>query len=133
MWVSIPSHSLALLRACDMTPGFLFGSQPCLGCEPKVRVVTLVVLWRSVWMNKCLSFFLVPSQSSNTPLYPPKVLWARERAPTSDSLVVFTLDSHLSLSKSLGTSQNGFFMDNLSAKIAPLNLVTTPHGKLQVE
>jgi hypothetical protein len=27
-------------------------------------------LRRSEWMNKCLSFFLVPSQSSNTPLYP---------------------------------------------------------------
>jgi hypothetical protein len=30
----------------------------------------LVVLCRSVWVSDCLSFFLVPSQSSSTPLYP---------------------------------------------------------------
>jgi hypothetical protein len=61
-----------------------------------------VVLCRSMWVNKCLSFFLVPSQNSNTPLNPPKVLQAKERAPTFDYFVVFTLDSHLSLSRSLG-------------------------------
>jgi hypothetical protein len=32
------------------------------------------------WVN-CLSLFLVPSQSSSTPLYPSKMLKARERAP----------------------------------------------------
>ncbi len=45
--------------------------------------------------NWCLSFFLVPSRSSNTPLYPSKVLRARELAPTFYSSVVFCLDSHL--------------------------------------
>jgi hypothetical protein len=30
-------------------------------------------LCRSKWVNKCLSFFLVPSRSSNTPLYPQSV------------------------------------------------------------
>ncbi len=33
----------------------------------------------------------------------PKVLRARERALTPDSSVVFTLDSHLNLSRNLGT------------------------------
>jgi hypothetical protein len=60
-----------------------------------------LVLCKSVWVNKCLSFFLVLSQSSSMPLYPPKVLWAKECAPTLDFFIVFTLDSHLSLSKSL--------------------------------
>jgi hypothetical protein len=59
-----------------------------------------------VWVNKCLSFFLVLSQSSSTPFNSPKVLWARERAPTVDSSVVFILDSHLNLSLSLGARQN---------------------------
>jgi hypothetical protein len=36
----------------------------------------------SEWVN-CLSFFLVPSQSSSTPLYPFKVLRARECALSS--------------------------------------------------
>ncbi len=49
-----------------------------------------------------MSFFLVPSQSSSKPLYPPQVLRAKEHAPILDSSVVFTSNSHLSLSKSLG-------------------------------
>ncbi len=58
-----------------------------------------------MWVNKCLSFFLVPSWSSNTPFYPPKVLRTKECAPTPDSSIVFTLDSHLNLSRSLGARQ----------------------------
>jgi hypothetical protein len=34
------------------------------------------------------------------------VLQARERAPIPDSSAIFTLDSHLSLFKSLGAHQN---------------------------
>jgi hypothetical protein len=59
-------------------------------------------------VNKCLSIFLVPSRSSSTPLYPFKVLQARERALTLDWFVVFNLDSHLSLPRSLGTRQLEF-------------------------
>jgi len=54
-----------------------------------------------------LSFFLVPSWSSNMP-FTPKVLKARECAPTFYSFVVFTLDSHLSLSMNLGTRKSIF-------------------------
>jgi hypothetical protein len=39
---------------------------------------------------------------SSTPLYPPKMLRAKERAPTLDYSDVFILDTHLSLSKNLG-------------------------------
>ncbi len=53
-------------------------------------------------MNKCLSIFVVPIlELQHTPL-PPKVLRAMERAPALDFFDVFTLNSHLSLSKSLG-------------------------------
>ncbi len=52
----------------------------------------------------------------HTPL-PPKVLRVRERAPTPNSSVVFTLDSHLSLSKSLGLRQSmNRFKEKLVAK-----------------
>jgi hypothetical protein len=62
----------------------------------------VLVLCRSVWVVEACQFFLVPSRSSSTPLYPSKVLRTRERAPTFDYFVVFTLDSLLSLSRSLG-------------------------------
>jgi hypothetical protein len=66
-----------------------------------------LVLCRSVWVNKCLSIFLVPSRSFSTPLYPSKVLQAREHAPTPNSSVVFSLNSHLNLPRSLGTRHMG--------------------------
>jgi hypothetical protein len=42
----------------------------------------ILVLCRFVWVIKACEFFLVPSQTSSTPFYPSKVLWAREHAPT---------------------------------------------------
>ncbi len=60
----------------------------------------VLVLCRSVWGVEVGQFFLVPSQSFNTPLYPSKVLRARERAPTPYYFVVFYLDSHLGPSRS---------------------------------
>jgi hypothetical protein len=62
----------------------------------------VLVLCRFVWIIEVCQFFLVPSWSSNMPLYPFKMLWARERAPTLYSFVVFNLDSHLSPSRSWG-------------------------------
>ncbi len=49
-----------------------------------------------------MSLFLVSSRSSNTPLYPFKVLRVKKRAPTFCSFVVFSLDSHLNPLRSLG-------------------------------
>ncbi len=36
-----------------------------------------MVLCRSVWVSDCLSFFLVPSQNSNMPIYPQSVVSQR--------------------------------------------------------
>ncbi len=51
----------------------------------------VLVLCRFVWVVEACQFFLVPSQSSSTPLYPSKVLRARECAPTPCSSIVFCL------------------------------------------
>jgi hypothetical protein len=41
---------------------------------------------------------------------PPKVLQAKERAPSPDFFIVSTLNSHWSLSRSLGTRQSSSFV-----------------------
>jgi hypothetical protein len=64
-----------------------------------------LVLCKFVWVNKCLSIFLVPSHSSNTPLYPLKMLQAKEHARTLDFSIVFIWDSPLNLSRNLGAHQ----------------------------
>ncbi len=69
-------------------------------------VVWFVQVHVSNWIT-CHSSYS-PSQNSNTSFYP-KVLRARERAPTPYPFVVFTLDSHLSLLSSLGVRQHGSF------------------------
>jgi hypothetical protein len=51
----------------------------------------MLVLCRSVWVIEACQFFLVPFRSSNTPLYPFKVMWAKECAPTPCFSVVFCL------------------------------------------
>jgi len=60
----------------------------------------VLVLCRLVWVVEACQFFLVPSRSSNTPLYPSKVLQTRQHAPTPYFSIVFSLDSHLSPSRS---------------------------------
>jgi hypothetical protein len=57
----------------------------------------------------CLSLFLVPSRSSNTPLYPLKVLRAKECTLTLHSFIVFSLDSHLNPLRSLGVRTKDVF------------------------
>jgi hypothetical protein len=81
----------------------------CLSClwlvlTPKVfKLCTnhfVLVLYKLVWVNEACRFFLVPSRSSNTPLYPSKVLQAKERARLL-TLPLFSIwDSHLSPSRS---------------------------------
>jgi len=60
----------------------------------------VLVLCRPMWVSEACQFFLIPSRSSSTPLYPSKVLRARERAPTPCSSAVFVWESHLSPSRS---------------------------------
>ncbi len=50
-----------------------------------------LILCRSVWVDKACQLFLVPSWSFNTPLYPSKMLRAKERASTPYFSVVFCL------------------------------------------
>ncbi len=51
----------------------------------------VLVLCKFVWVVEACQFFLVPSWSSNTPLYPSKMLWAREHGPTPCSFAIFCL------------------------------------------
>jgi hypothetical protein len=51
----------------------------------------VLVLCRCMWVNEACHFFLVLSQSSNTPFYPSIVLRARESAPILCSFNVFSL------------------------------------------
>jgi hypothetical protein len=65
----------------------------------------VLVLCRSVWIVKACQFFLVPSRNSSMPLYPSKVLWTRERAPTPCPSVVLCLGLTFESLKELGTCQ----------------------------
>jgi hypothetical protein len=87
--------------------------RPWLVLAPKVfppcanQLVCWFCLGWCEWVN-CLSLFLVPSRSSNTPLYPSKVLGAKElgsvpRAPNLSIVSILRLS--LSLLRGLGASQ----------------------------
>jgi hypothetical protein len=62
----------------------------------------VLVLCRYVWVNKACHFFLVPSRSSITPLYPFIVLWAKKRAPTPCPSTVVNLGLTFESCKELG-------------------------------
>jgi len=84
-----------------MSPSYLW-----LVLTPKMLYLCtnhfVLVLCRPVWVGEACQFFLVPSRSSNTPLYPSKVLWARERASTICSFIVFCLGLTFESLKELG-------------------------------
>jgi hypothetical protein len=79
---------------------------PWLVLAPKALQLCInhlvLVLCRSLWVNKACHFFLVPSRSSSTPLYPSIVLWAREHAPTPCPFAVFSLGLTFESRKELG-------------------------------
>jgi hypothetical protein len=85
---------------------------PCLVLAPKVLQLCsnhlVLVLCRSVWVNKACHIFLVPSRSSNTPLYPSIVLRAREHAPTPCPSIVLSLGLKFEFRKELGVRQMPF-------------------------
>ncbi len=61
-----------------------------------------MVLCRFMWGIKCLSFFLVPSRSSNTPLYPQSAA-SQRTCPNSLLFRWFHFKTHIwSLTRSLG-------------------------------
>ncbi len=79
-------------------------SCPWLVLTPKMFQLCInhlvLVLWSFVWVIEACQFFLVPSWNSNTPLYPSKVLQARERSSIPCFSTIFSLDSHLNPSRS---------------------------------
>jgi hypothetical protein len=81
-------------------------SCPWLVLAPKVLQLCtnhlVLVLYRLVWVSEACQFFQVPSQSSNTPFYPSKVLWTKECASTPCSFVVFYLGLTFEPLKELG-------------------------------
>jgi hypothetical protein len=81
-------------------------SCPWLVLTPKVLQLCanhfVLVLCRSVWVVEACQFFLVSSWSSNTPLYPSKVLRTREHAPTLYYSIVFYLGFTFESLKKLG-------------------------------
>jgi len=79
--------------------GLVSSSCPWLVLASKVLQLCtnhlVLILCRFMWVVEACQFFLVPSWSSSTPLYPSKVLQAKECALTPYSSAVFSLDSHL--------------------------------------
>jgi len=71
----------------------------------------VLVLCKPMWASKNCQFFLVPSQSSSTPLYPSKVLWAREHAMTPCSSTIFCLGFTFESLKELGACQSSSCVD----------------------
>jgi len=85
-------------------------SCPWLILAPKVLHLCtnhlMLVLCRPVWVSEACQFFLVTSWSSSTPLYPSKVLRAKEHAPTPYSCIVFYLGLTFESLKELGAHQS---------------------------
>jgi hypothetical protein len=79
----------------------------------------VLVLCRSVSVNKACHFFLVPSQSSSTALYPSIVLWTREHAPTPCPSAVFSFGLTFESRKELGVRH----LDSNSQRGSPLGSV----------
>jgi hypothetical protein len=75
-------------------------------CPWLVRALTnlLFSLCKSVWIIDLLVTFPRPYPEAPTRPFTLEVLGAKERAPTPRSFIVFTLDSHLSLLRSLPIS-----------------------------
>ncbi len=93
-----PPVRVVVSLVCPSCPWFVQASkvlQPC-------TIHFVLVLCRFVWVIEACQFFLVPSQSSSTPLYPSIMLRARERGSTPYSFVVFRLGFTFESLKELG-------------------------------
>jgi hypothetical protein len=82
---------------------------PWLILAPKVMQLCInhfvLVLCMSMWVIEACHLFLIPSRSSNMPLYPSIVLRARERAPIPYSSTIFSLGLTFESLKDLGVHQ----------------------------
>ncbi len=93
-----PQVRVAMNLVCSCCSWFVLAPKALQLCTNHL----VLVLCKSLWVNKACHFFLVPSRSSSTPFYPSIVLWARERAPTSCLSVVFSLGLTFKSRKELG-------------------------------
>jgi hypothetical protein len=93
-----PQVRAVVSLVCSRCPWFILAPKVFQLCTSHL----VLVLWRSVWVNKACHFFLVPSRSSSTPLYPSIVLRARERASTPYPSAVFSLGFTFESRKELG-------------------------------
>jgi hypothetical protein len=84
-------------------------NHPWLVLAPKVLQLCtnhfVLVLCPSVWVNQACQFFLVPSWNSNMPLYPSKVLRAKECALTPCSSIILYFGLTFESLKELGARQ----------------------------
>jgi hypothetical protein len=80
-----PQVRVVVNLMCSSCPWFILAPKVFQLCTNHF----ILVLCRFVWVSEACQFFLVSSRSSSTPLYPSKVLWARECALTPYSFVVF--------------------------------------------
>jgi hypothetical protein len=88
-------------------------SCPWLVLAPKVLQPCtnhlVLVLCKSMWVSKACHFFLVPSRSSSTPLYPSIMLRARECALTPCASTIFNLGFTFESLKELGVRHQKCF------------------------
>jgi hypothetical protein len=89
VWVSEACQLFLIPSRHSNTPLY---SSKCyeLGSVPQLLPLSLCFTWTHIWILK----------GGGSASLPFKVLWARERAPTPPSSIVFYLDSHLSPSRS---------------------------------
>jgi hypothetical protein len=80
---------------------FAHGSSMHQKCSNYALTNLLFRLYRSVWIIDPLVIRLNFHLGIPTHLSTPEVLWAKERGPIPYPFVIFTLDSHLNLSRSL--------------------------------
>jgi hypothetical protein len=84
-------------------------SCPWLVLTPKVLQLCtnhlVLVLCRFVWVVEACQFFLVPSQSSNTPLYPPKC-YKPGSVPWLLTLPLFSVWNHIWVHQGVGSASN---------------------------
>ncbi len=83
-------------------------SCPCFVLAPKVfQLCTnhlMLVLCRPMWVSEACQFFLVPSWSFSMPLYPSKVLQAKERALIPCSFAIFLFGIHIWVPQGIGSA-----------------------------
>jgi len=78
-------------------------------CSNYALTNLLFSLCKSTWIIDLLVTHSSPHLGALAHPSTPGMLWTKERAPTLYPFVVFTLDSHLNLSRSLGVCQSPTF------------------------